>query len=446
MRIQQSSVLRLGLALVLALSMTSIGFESLQAEQKPTLTMWEWHSTEIPETMEWVYTTFEEEYGIHIDVETYPWEDVHQKIPMGAEAGTMPDLVEFNANFLLSSLVAKGSLASLDSYIEKRGGKEFLDRLKPNSVLKERGHIYSLPLLLWKHDLIYNTRLFKEKYDPPKDWDELEAIAEKLTDKEKGIYGFGIPGASGETILYFANFVAQNDGRLGLPPGSPRVPEEVKIEDIGVNKPKSVEAIKFALNLVKKYGPPFAGADSKRIRDLFIAGRIAMYYEGADAIVFMTHPEMDFRIGTDRMPIGPVGKLATVNDYGNCQIGISASSKHKDLAYKFLTFITSDRVQKKLAEGSAMVPGVNAADEALLLSRPRMWPAIESLKASEPKWKVVAAYRSLPPQLLAATDIFNTEIQKAYLGRKTVQEAMDTVAQKWEELWSEWRRKYGPSK
>jgi len=421
------------------------GIQAVKAEEGVTLRIWDWHSTEVPETMKWVYTTFEKEYNIRVKVETYPWEEIHKKIPMACEAKALPDVIEFNANFLLSSLVTKGALQNLDSYIEEQGGKKFLKRFKPGSVLKEKRHVYSLPLLLWKHDLIYNTNLFKEKCDPPRNWDELEAIAKALTNKEKGIYGFGIPGNSGETILYFADFIAQNGGRLGLPPGSPRVPKEVRIEDIGINKPKAVEAITFALDLVKKYGPPFVAADAKRIRDLFTSGHIAMMYEGADAIVFMAYPEMDFRIGITRMPIGPVGKPAAVNDYGNCQMGISAWSKHKDAAYKFLTFITSDRVQRKLSEGTGMVAGVYGADRALLYARPRMWPAVESLAATEPEWYVIPIYRHLPPQMLTAADIFNVEIQKAYLGKKTVQEAMDTVAEKWKELWDEWREKYGPS-
>jgi len=420
--------------------------EAKAAEEMPTITIWEWHSTEVPEVMEWLYSEFEEEYGIKVKAEALPWDDVHVKIPIGCEAKQMPDLIEFNANFLLSTLTAKGCLANLDDYIEKQGGNEFLNQFKPNSVLREGGHVYSLPVLLWKHDLIYNTSLFGEKYDPPKNWDELEAVAKALTDKEKGIFGFAIPGACGETILYFANFVAQNGGRLGLAPGSPRVPATVTPDDIGINEPKAIEAIEFALKLVKEYGPPFAGADCKRIRDLFTAGNIAMYYEGADAIVFMTNPDMSFRVGTSRIPIGPLGKPATVNDYGNAQIGMSANTKHKDECYKFLSFITSNQVQQEFSKGTAMVAGVNAADEALIMDRPRMWPAIESLGAKEPDWYVVSAYLDLPPQVQGATDIFNTEMQRAYLGEKTVKEAMDTVALKWKELWDEWREKYGASK
>ena len=48
------------------------------------------------------------------------------------------------------------------------------------------------------------------------------------------------------------------------------------------------------------------------------------------------------------------------------------------------------------------------------------------------------AYRNLPPQTREATDIFNTEIQKAALGQKTVQAAMDDVARQWTELWAAW--------
>jgi ABC-type glycerol-3-phosphate transport system substrate-binding protein len=48
----------------------------------------------------------------------------------------------------------------------------------------------------------------------------------------------------------------------------------------------------------------------------------------------------------------------------------------------------------------------------------------------------------LPPQTGAALDIFIAEIQKAALGEKTVQKAMDTVVKGWKDLWDEWQNTY----
>ena len=413
-------------------------------EEEPTLTVWEWHSTEVPDVMEQIYSQFEQQTGIRLDVQPLGWEDNMSKISIAAEAGELPDLIEMNANFLMLPLVVNGSLEPLNNYIEQENGSKFKERFKPYSILEVEGQIYSLPILLWKHDMVYNPNLCGDDFESPKSWEELEAAAKSLMDIDKAIYGFGIPGASGETILYFANFIAQNGGYLGLPTGSARVPEEIKLEDIGINKPEAVEAVEFALHIVKEYGPPFANASSKEIRDLFTSGHLAMMFEGADAIVFLTYEGMDFEIQTASMPIGPIGKPAAVNDYGNAQFAISSNSMYKDEAWEFLKFITSDEIQTILSEGTAMVAGTKGdPDEALISVHTRMKPAIESLSASEPDWYVLDAYSELPPQVQMASDIFNTEIQNAYLGNQSVQEAMDNVANQWIELWDEWRIKYG---
>ena len=414
------------------------GFQTAKEAKATTIKVWDWHSTEVPDTMKAIYEGFEEKHGIHVEVQALSWDDIHSKIPIAAVAGQLPDVVQMNANFLLSSLVSRGSLASLDDYIQQEGGQSFLSKFKPNSVLREDGSIYSMPILLWKHDLLYNPNLFGA-LQPPTNWNELEQTAKALTDKNKGIFGFAIPGACGETILYFSNFVAQNGGTIGLAPGSVGVPDKVTSADIGVNDPKAVEAIEFALKLVQNYGPPFAGAGCKQIRDLYTAGNIAMYYEGADAIVFMWREGMTFEMGTASMPIGPIGKPAAVNDYGNAQFAISANSPNKDAAWKFLQYVTSEKVQVQFAKGTAMVAAVTGSpDKELLSDHPRMRPAIDSLKAKEPDWYVMDAYRNLPPQTQEATDIFNAEIQKAALGQKTVQAAMDDVARQWTELWAAW--------
>jgi len=418
--------------------------EEAVEEEKPTLTIWEWHSTEVPDTMEQVYSQFEQQTGIKLDVQTLAWEDNISKISIASEAGELPDLIEMSANFLLLPLVVNGSLEPLDNYIEEENRSEFLDRFKPNSILEVGGQIYSLPVLLWKHDMIYNPNIFGNDYDPPTNWQELEGVAKALTDKDNGIYGFGIPGASSETLLYFADFIAQNGGYIGLPSDFPRVPEEIKLADIGINNAEALEAIEFALKLVKEYGPPFANASSKEIRDLFTAGNLAMMYEGADAIVFLAYEGMGFEIQTASMPIGPLGKPAAVNCYGDCQFAMSANSEHKEEAWEFLKFITSDDIQVILTKGTAMVAAVKGdADEALLSEHPRMQPAIESLNASEPDWYVIDFYSQLPPQVQVATDIFNTEIQKVYLGNQSLQEAMDKVANDWIGLWDKWRSEHG---
>jgi ABC-type glycerol-3-phosphate transport system substrate-binding protein len=96
----------------------------------------------------------------------------------------------------------------------------------------------------------------------------------------------------------------------------------------------------------------------------------------------------------------------------------------------------------KYALAASTTPGNKHASEVLAKSDIRSLPAIEGLQGTEPEWYVIPLYSSLPPQTGAALDIFIAEIQKAALGEKTVQKAMDTVVKGWKDLWDEWQNTY----
>lgn len=431
--------------MVVILSVLLIGCVSVlsASAQKPTLTIWTWKGIEDPATVMPILQDFEKKYNCRLVHEGYSYPDMLEKPLIAAEARALPDILEMSADSIMPILVEKGALENLDQYIEKFGGKSFLDRFVESVLMTYKGHYYSLSEFPYNLQLIYNTNMFREKFNPPRNWEELESICKELADKEKGVYGITIPGNDPETLLYLTYFIAQNGGRAGLPKELGKVPSrEVKIEDIGINKPEAVEALEFALHLAKEYGTPFVGYTYKMARESFIRGEAAILYDGPHTIAFMGGYDPDFRIGADRMPIGPIGKPVAVVVPGDTTLAIASTSKHKDLAFQFIEYITSDEVMTKYALKVATTPGNKHAIESLSKTDIRVLPAIEQLAGTEPEWYVIPLYSTLPPQVGAALDVFNTEIQKAALEEKTVQEAMDNVAKSWKALWDEWQSTY----
>lgn len=424
--------LHVWLIVLLVLSVGGLSVNTTSA-QKPTLTIWTWHGIEDPDVVMPILEDFEEKYNINLQHEGYGFPDMPKKQLMAAEAGAMPDLTEIWSSNVVSTLAEKEALANLDNV-------PFLNRFFDWSFITYKGHHYSLPIFAYNLEVLYNTNMFKEKFDPPRNWEELESVCKKLTDKEKGIYGITIPGNDSETLLYLSYFIAQNGGRVGLPKEMGRVPKrEVTVKDIGINKSAAVEALKFALHIAKEYGSPFVGTSYKTARELFIKGKAGMLWDGPHTIRFMAVYKPDFRIGAARMPIGPIGKPAAALAPGDTSIAMSSTTKHKDLCLKFIDYITSDEVMKKWSAAVTFTPANKAAAAYLKSVDIRSIPAMEQFAGTEPEWYIIAPYNYMPPQLEEALDIFNTEIQKAALEEKTVQEAMDTVAKKWKALWDEWQ-------
>jgi multiple sugar transport system substrate-binding protein len=433
--------IKISLIQVFVLSILLIGcFFILNASaQQPTIRIWTWKGIESPDIVIPIIQDFEKKYNCKIIHEGYSFPDMISKTKLAAEANALPDVIEMCADIIMSDLVGKGALENLDPYIEKAGGKTFLDRFSESVLMTSKGHYYCLPEGAYNLMFIYNTNMFKEIFNPPINWEELESVCKALTDKKNGKYGIAIAGNDTETLLNLSYFIVQNGGRIGLLPELGQVPDrEVKIEDIGINKPEAVEALEFALHLIKEYGMPFAGTSVKMSRESFIRGESAIIYDGANPIHYLGSYNPDFRIGTANMPIGPVGKPSAVISPGDTTLAISSTAKNKDLCFQFIDYMTSDEVATRWAVGQNCPSGNKRANEALIKADIRVLPVIEALNGTEPEWHVISLYSSMPPQTEAALDIFNVEIQKAALGEKTLQKAMDDVAKGWKKLWDEW--------
>lgn len=432
--------MNLKLVFVLLILLMGCVFVFSASAQQPTITIWTWKGIESPDIVMPIIQDFEKKYNCKVIHEGYSFPDMISKTNLAAEANALPDVIEMCADIIMSNLVGKGALENLDPYIEKAGGKEFLDRFSEAVLMTSKGHYYSLPEGPYNLMFTYNTNMFKETFNPPTNWEELESVCKALTDKKKGVFGIAIAGNDTETLLNLSYFIVQNGGIIGLPQELGQVPDrEVKIEDIGINKPEAVEALEFALHLIKEYGMPFAGTSVKMSRESFIRGESAIIFDGANPIHYLGSYNPDFRIGTANMPIGPVGKPSAVISPGDTTLAISSTAKNKDLAFQFIDYMTSDEVATRWAVGQNCPSGNKRANEALVKADIRVMPVINALNGTKPEWHVISLYSSMPPQTEAAIDIFNVEIQKAALGEKTVQEAMDTVANDWKDLWDEWQ-------
>jgi len=157
-------------------------------------------------------TTFS---GVYLDMDTAPL--------MAVAGGTSPDVVYVNMR-KSESFISQGIIQPLDDLMAKLPPSEIAGRYIPavRQVAYRRGpdgrkHWYAVPYgnfamaLFYRKDLFLAAGLDPDR--PPRNWQELEQYAHKLTDIDKGIYGIGFGLDNGVSWTWY-QFLSSAGGNV----------------------------------------------------------------------------------------------------------------------------------------------------------------------------------------------------------------------------------------
>lgn len=274
---------------------------------------------------------------------------------MSFAGGTAPDVLSIPLRNV-TTFIEQGFIYPIDEYIDEWKKTTDVDSLHIPIVwkaVKQKGHIWGLPSGYSLNALIYRKDLFKkaglDPNKPPKTWDEFYDYAVKLTDREKGVYGFGLFGQGGSFSWHWINFLWQAGGDI--------VEEDKDGNWKAVfNSKGGVEALKFAHKLLKgtfvKNGKQYTGVAKVvlwTLWDEFEAGKIAMVFSASrpgDMTIVPTDIDPNI-VGLAPMPRGPTG-------LGGCEMSagplcISAATKDKrvrDAAWEYIKYMAGDDARK----------------------------------------------------------------------------------------------------
>ncbi|HUH76654.1 MAG TPA: extracellular solute-binding protein, partial [Devosia sp.] len=140
--------------------------------------------------------------GTDIQIEVVPWDVLQQKLTTDISGNANADLAIIGTRWLID-YVSEGVAAPLDSYITPDFKARFIDTFLSPSVMD--GATYGLPIAASARAMYYNKTLFEQAgiAEPPKNWDEVAAAAEKIKALGGDSYGFGLQGKEIETDVYF---------------------------------------------------------------------------------------------------------------------------------------------------------------------------------------------------------------------------------------------------
>lgn len=293
-----------------------------------------------------IISDFTKKTGIKVELETLPWDQLDSKLAITNAAGETVDL-SWCSSQKLASLVNAGALMPLDKYASTLSDQsDFSEFEKKATTSALDGKKYMFLASIHSRLLWYNKNLVPE---PPKTWDELVNIGKKVTNKDKGIYGFGFWGSKhyGSIELIVGPAIWSAGGKISNNDGS-----------AAFNSPEAEEAIKFLGDCVHKYqiSPESVfTADFTEIDNAFQAGNIAMIVNGSYQYnTYMTKAAWakDGKIGVAPIP----GKNGPGPNFANgWALGIPAKAKNPDTAWEFIKYFESPEVQVKhsLVEGGA---------------------------------------------------------------------------------------------
>jgi fructooligosaccharide transport system substrate-binding protein len=290
--------------------------------------------------------------AIKVHMKSFPYSDYEIRLRTELATGNPPDVLTIDSP-TLALYANTGSLLSLDSYMRKEGHIEDI----PESTLKGmsfQGDIYLAPLVESSIALFYNKRLFKNAGIPlpsgdpnkPMTWEEVQQIAKKLTQPEKGVYGIDPAQGfnDGESPAYFKTPLLWQFGADVLSPDGSTASGYL-------DSKKALKALQFYQDLY--YKDKVAGFELPP--DPFISGKLAMTVLGSWTLKDLENSS-EFKLGED-FGVAPLPKEQyQVVPNGGWALGISSKTKNSNEAWEFIKYVTSYEGIKMYVKETGDIP------------------------------------------------------------------------------------------
>jgi sorbitol/mannitol transport system substrate-binding protein len=311
------------------------------------------------------------------------------------------------------------------------------DLLPPiRSALSYDGKLFAAPFYGESSMIMYRKDLFaKAGLTMPErpQWDFIKAAADKITDKQNGVYGICLRGKAGwgENIAFLTTMANSFGARW--------FNEKWQPEFTG---PQWKTALDTYLDMMKKDGPP--GASSNGFNEnlaLFQSGKCGMWIDATVAASFVSDPKQSKvanDVGFAPAPCGTTCKNA--NWLWAWALAIPSSSKKKEAAAKFIAWATGKEYIGLVAEkyGWANVPpGTRKslyANPAYLKAAPFAEMTLKAIDSadpgldgnSQPKPYIGVQYAAIPEFQGVATAV-GQQFSAALAGQSSAGQALQAA-------------------
>lgn len=311
--------------------------------------------------IKWLVDTFNDQHkgAIHVDLNTIPDDDYHQKVSLVLKGSNPPDVFFSWEGGWADLMRRSGFAAPLDDYYKKYG---WATRLTPAAVSLATldGHQWFVPYYMSASVVWYNTGIFK-KFDlqPPKTWSELEKVAAVL--KANGIAPFLLANqqqweAQFDWTAYFVN---KNGGAAY---------QALLDRKLAWTDPRVVEAFARMKEMVDQNWF-LTGVNSMDFDGTAIIfwkrQKAAMWYQGSFILAKFLGPDGKLQYPVDWFPYPSIGSTPpSVSVFAESTWMINKASQHKDEAAELLDYLVSKEAQSKMVASLGPFPANQTIDES----------------------------------------------------------------------------------
>ncbi|MGD0110266.1 MAG: ABC transporter substrate-binding protein [Armatimonadota bacterium] len=359
--------------------------------------------------------------GVKVNTQYISWAHLDEKLTISFAGGVAPDVFQVGAEYV-GGLAYRGMAQSIDEYVNRWGAKgDFFPASWNTCVYQNR--VYGLPYLSAPRGLLYRKDLLKAAgfERPPDTWEELAAAAQRMTVRDGPVTemaGMNLP----VSWQIFVEFLWENGGRIFSDDG--RRSE--------LNAPAAVEALQFYVDLYNKYhvcptaGMPQIGGSVP----VFASKKAAMEIMNQFGIYNITKYAPELLPLVDVAPT-PKRKQRVISVYTDW-LAMSPQSRHKDLAWELMAFLTEP---KNLAAYNATLffipPRRSAAKSADFMQRS---PQLQEFVGLMDRYG-----RSLPaiPEWFEIRTGLQSAIEAAIYGSKTPRQALNDYSRELDALLAE---------
>jgi len=348
--------------------------------------------------------------GIKVNLTFVAYEALHDKIVAAAPAGTYDTVlvdVIWPAEFASKKMIVDIT----DRFPESERSGIFAGALKTTEY---DGRYYGVPWILDTKYFFYNKKMLGEAgVSPPDTWDAVVGAARAL--KSNGVVEYPLvwSWAQAEALICdYATLLGAYGGKFFDESGEP-----------AFNSGGGLEALEFMrMTLDEKLSNP-ASTESleEDVRRIISQGEAAMALNWTYMFALANDPNESQVAGQIDIAHAPKGPAGAPGVNGSMGMAISNGSQNQDAAWKYIQFMTSQKVQNQYAKLSLPIWKGSYDQEEVVQALPQVVPIA----------KVQLNDMILRPVVTNYNDVSHTlqvEIQQALTGDKSPKQALDDAA------------------
>lgn len=319
-------------------------------EDAPTIKFASWGSQSEVAILKPLIEDFEQQNGVKVEFMHIP-QNYFQKLHLLFASNMPPDVIFINNLYLP---VYADFLEDLTPYADKKMFyKKSLDAMTYDKK------VLAIPRDVSNLVIYYNKDLF-DKYGiayPKKNWTFDDLLKKSLEFKKYGIFGISFETSN---LFYLPYLMSEGGGILA---------DDLKT--VIIDEPQSQKGLEFYVDLRNKYNvaPKKSQSASATMAQMFLQKKIAMHLSGR-WLVPKYREVIDFNWDIINFPNGDRGSVVPIDASG---WAVCKLSKQKELALKFVQYLSSKEAIEKLTQSGLITPArVDVANsETFLKGKPQ---------------------------------------------------------------------------